>query len=325
MGNVFYWDWEVSMIEWMQRSMGSAGEAVARVLSFLGGEVMMMAVLVLIAFCYKKEVGKRVALPLIVASMWFPMIKNIVLRVRPYIAHYESGKIKALQLTEADADPMSSALQGYSFPSGHAASSAALYGGFAWEIRKRWAIFISVILVLLIGVSRVAVGVHYPTDVLAGWGIGLLALGFSALLQKIRKEWLRYLVLLAVTVPGVFWCTSRDYFTALGMTIGLITVIPFERKYVNFKDTRNIWAMILRVAGGITGYFVLNKLLKLPFSEAFLDGGTLGANLIRTARYAVILFILLGVFPMAFPLFEKCGARMNQICGKLFGKKNQKT
>ena len=306
MGNVFCWDWEVSMIEWMQQSMGSVGEAIAKALSFIGSEVVMVAVLVLVVFCYKKETGKNVALTVLAASMWFPMIKNLVLRVRPYMAH---DSVRCLQVVEADADPMDIVQQGYSFPSGHAATAVSMYGSIAREIRKRWTVFIAVILSLLIGVSRVAVGVHYPTDVLAGWAVGLLALGLGALLQKIRKEWVRHLILLAVTVPGIFWCSSRDYFTALGMMIGLIAVIPFERKFVNFKDTRNVWAMILRIAGGIAGYILLNKVLKLPFDEAFLDSGTLGANLVRSARYAVIMFVLLGILPMAFPLFEKIGKK----------------
>jgi len=57
---------------------------------------------------------------------------------------------------------------------------------------------------------------------------------------------------------------------------------------------------ILRVVGGIAIYFLLNKLLKLPFSSDFLNGGSTGAHLIRTARYAVIAFIEFGIYPMAF-------------------------
>ena len=57
--------------------------------------------------------------------------------------------------------------------------------------------------------------------------------------------------------------------------------------------------------GAFAIYFALNTLLKMPFSKEFLDSGTLGANLIRTARYAVILFIVIGVYPRIFPVFEK--------------------
>ena len=54
---------------------------------------------------------------------------------------------------------------------------------------------------------------------------------------------------------------------------------------------------------------VLNTLMKLPFSKEFLNNGTLGSNLIRSARYGIILFVVIGVYPRLFPLFEKVGAK----------------
>ena len=54
---------------------------------------------------------------------------------------------------------------------------------------------------------------------------------------------------------------------------------------------------------------MLNKLLKMPFSADFLTGGTLEAFLVRTARYAIIVFVMIGVYPKAFPLFEKIGKK----------------
>ena len=69
--------------------------------------------------------------------------------------------------------------------------------------------------------------------------------------------------------------------------------------------------MILRLAGAFAIYAVLNSVLKLPFNKEWLNNGTLGANLIRTARYAIILFTIVGVYPRVFPLFEKIGKKGN--------------
>ena len=308
MGNVFYFDWEVDLIEWLQKTIGSAGQAIAKAVTFIGGETVMLLVLLVVLFCYKKEAGKRCGFTMVAASMWFPMIKNIVLRVRPYMAHPE--RVEALTVVQEDADPLDIIQQGYSFPSGHSANAAAMYGSIAREIRKKWMWWLAVIVPLLIGLSRFVVGVHYPTDVLGGWLVGLAAIGFSALLEKkVKKEWVRSMILLAVTVPGIFWCTSRDYFTSLGLLIGMVTVFPYEKKYINFQDTKNVWAMILRVAGAFAVYAVMNTVLKLPFDKEWLNSGTLGANMIRSARYALMLFVLLGVYPRVFPVFEKIGRR----------------
>ena len=65
--------------------------------------------------------------------------------------------------------------------------------------------------------------------------------------------------------------------------------------------------MILRVLGAFAAYFVLNTLLKLPFSREFLANGSMGALCVRAARYAVIMFVVIGIYPKVFPLFEKIG------------------
>ncbi len=71
----------------------------------------------------------------------------------------------------------------YSFPSGHAFGTAIFYGLFAYldfrYLAQPAAGIIAGLLVLfiaLIGVSRVYLGAHYPSDVLAGWLLGLISL-----------------------------------------------------------------------------------------------------------------------------------------------------
>ncbi len=305
LGNAFFFDWEVDLIEWFQHLFeGGFGMTLSKVISFIGGEKFTLIVLLVLYFCYKKEAARRCSIPLMAATMWYPMVKNIVLRLRPYMVHPD--RVKAWQLAESDADAMDVVQQGYSMPSGHSAMSLSLYGSIAWEVKKRWMWFIAIILPLLIGLSRFIVGVHYPTDVLVGWAVGLLGLGFGALLQKyVKKEWVRFAILGAVTIPGIFWCSSRDYFSGLGCLIGMFAAFPFEKKYVKFQDTRNWVYMVLRVVGAAAIYFALDKLLKMPFSKEFLNNGTLVSNLVRAARYAVTVFVILGLYPMCFRLFHR--------------------
>lgn len=75
-----------------------------------------------------------------------------------------------------------------SFPSGHAVTSVIVFGTLAYLIvrleptvrMRRWTIAIAVFLILLIGTSRVYLGVHYPTDVLAGYLAGFVWATFAA-------------------------------------------------------------------------------------------------------------------------------------------------
>ena len=86
---------------------------------------------------------------------------------------------------------------GHSFPSGHSMISAALYMTLAVLIARTLAkrrqrvtvVAIGAGLTLLIGLTRLYLGVHYPTDVLAGWTAGLLwALVCGVIVQRLGKK-----------------------------------------------------------------------------------------------------------------------------------------
>ncbi len=66
----------------------------------------------------------------------------------------------------------------YSFPSGHAMGSAALAFSLIillWPTKYRWvALIIGSIYVLTIGLTRLYLGVHYPSDIVAGWSVSLV-------------------------------------------------------------------------------------------------------------------------------------------------------
>ena len=79
-----------------------------------------------------------------------------------------------------------------SFPSGHALTSAAVYltlGALLMRVAesrlaKFYCMFVAMLTTLLVGSTRVYLGVHYPTDVLAGWLVGLSWALFCWLLER---------------------------------------------------------------------------------------------------------------------------------------------
>lgn len=80
----------------------------------------------------------------------------------------------------------------FSFPSGHALGSFVLYGFIAYLLAERYPKFarsiysLSVSLIALIGFSRLYLGVHWPTDIIAGYGIGFLWLMICLTLLKLQ-------------------------------------------------------------------------------------------------------------------------------------------
>lgn len=79
-----------------------------------------------------------------------------------------------------------------SFPSGHSMLSASLYPTVAWVLSchipsepvRRLVLGLSLLVVLLVGMSRVMLGVHYPSDMVAGWALGCACASATWLLAR---------------------------------------------------------------------------------------------------------------------------------------------
>src|SRR6202042_232542 len=106
-----------------------------------------------------------------------PVLKSLVGRLRPVVPH-----------------PIAHGA-GDSFPSGHALGSIVCYGAiflvFLPAARGRWRpVFITVIatLVAAIGISRLLLGVHYLSDVVGAWALGVTWLGITAFAFELTRS-----------------------------------------------------------------------------------------------------------------------------------------
>jgi undecaprenyl-diphosphatase len=141
------------------------------------GSVTTIAVLALVVavFLYRKRRWPLLAglvLTLGGAGATAFILKEVVARARP------GALLQAIAET------------GYSFPSGHASMAMAFYGFAAYieaNLYPRYrgaAAVIAIVLILGIGVSRLYLGVHYPTDVLGGYAVGGLWVLLGILLTR---------------------------------------------------------------------------------------------------------------------------------------------
>lgn len=301
-GNTFFFPWEVSLMEWLQTNLGDAGVSILSFFSMFGEELLLILLVGFVYWSYDKNLGKTIGLSAIMGLTWNTMIKNIVLRRRPYFDH---ENIKILRVVDPEADIHDIAAQGYSFPSAHSTNAATVFGSMAVALRKGWATAIAFVIPLLTGISRFVVGAHYPTDVLAGWLLGAISVLIVHQMQKrVKNVFVQYGILLLTVLPGFFFCKSTDYFTGVGLLVGFMGGTILEDRCVHFEKAGKPLCMIIRTLGGLAVYLVLNTVLKLPFSKEFLAASTVDALLVRCVRYAVIAFVIFGVYPMLFR-FEK--------------------
>ena len=100
------------------------------------------------------------------------ILKNLFARVRPFLLTEFAGRLV----------PIAWHIPGsYSFPSGHTAIAFCIATASFFVCRKREKILLTT-LAVLVGLSRLYLGVHYPTDVLFGAGFGIIAALTAALI-----------------------------------------------------------------------------------------------------------------------------------------------
>ena len=297
-------------MEWLQGLFsGPVSIDVFSFFTMLGEELVCIGLIGLFYWGFSKEIGKFLGLNLAVSVVWNPMIKNVVLRLRPYFSH---ATIKALKPVEPSKDLYDVAAQGYSFPSGHSENSMVSFGSIALKTKQKWLKVVLFTIPVLVGISRFVLGVHYPTDVVCGWAVGIVIIIVVPLLRKVIKNNFLFLGLLLLTgIPGFFYCTSDDFYTGYGILLGACVSFIFEERLVKFENTSNVLRAILRTAVGGGIFMLLNVVLKLPFSKEFLASGTFSAHLLRTLRYALNLFIICGLYPMVFKPMDKLWRKKN--------------
>lgn len=301
-GNTFFFQWEVTLMEWLQANLGSAVISLMSFFSVFGEELPLILIVGFLYWSYDKKLGRIMGLSAIMGLTWNTMIKNVVLRRRPYFDH---ENINILRVVEPNADIYDISAQGYSFPSAHSTNAVTVFGSLAANLRRRWMVIIATIIPILTGISRFVVGAHYPTDVMAGWLLGITSVTVVHILQeRVKSTITLYGILLVIALPGFFYCGTEDYFTSMGLMIGFMGGTLLDDRFVHFENTKNPLFMVLRVLGGLVVYLVINTLLKLPFSKEFLSDGSTAALMIRCARYAIVSFVAFGGYPMVFR-FEK--------------------
>lgn len=147
---------------------------IIKLITFLGSAPVLIAITILSIIIIKnKKIGLSVAANLVFIAFFNQTLKYIIQRPRP----------EGYRLVEES---------GFSFPSGHSMVSTAFYGYFMYLIFKKvknkylkWGLSILLsIIIVLIGASRVYLGVHYASDVLAGFFISIAYLGIFVIFAQ---------------------------------------------------------------------------------------------------------------------------------------------
>jgi membrane-associated phospholipid phosphatase len=304
----------IQFIQTLQ-TMSPTLDSFMKAISFLG---TIDFYLILIPFLYwvvSAQLGFRVLLVLLSTDFLGVVFKQLLHQPRPYWV----GDVQAL------AEETS-----YGIPSTHASDTIAVWGYLVYKINKAWLWVLTFLVVLVVGISRMYLGVHFPTDVIGGWllglvGIFLVVLGEKWLSPYLKKQSTGMLIgigfLVSVGMILVGWliglliASSPDpvewagyatqargishYFTLAGATFGAVAGYPLMRQYAAFQ-TRGGWAQrIGRYLLGMVGVLLLYFGLDMLFGMLAADETALGLGL-RYLRYSLVTFWAIFGAPWVF-------------------------
>ena len=294
MGNVFFFDWEVPFMVLLQSCSSPFLSAAATFFTMFGDEYLTIVILGLLYWCIDKDLGRRTSLALSGTMVCSTMVKGLALRRRPYM---DNSEVKCIRAAHPRENIMSPTEQGFSMPSLHSSMSVSVYGTLAYKTKKPLMIALGFLLPLIIGLSRIYLGVHYPTDVISGWFLGtVLMFALNALYNRYGYK-IGFAVVLVIGAAGFFFCRDNEFSSGWGITLGLLLGFAYEEKYVHFEAATKWWSYILRPAMGVVIFAVVSAVLKLP-AKAIHGEGML--FLYRVIRYTISTFIIIGPYPHLF-------------------------
>lgn len=238
-------------------------------ISALGGFEFYLLILTITYWCLEKKLGRALAYVLIFSYVINSMIKHFLRDPRPYWLNPDIGLVSE---------------ENYGMPSGHAQLVTVFLSMIAIYFRRLWLWIVTLILILLMALSRVYLGVHDLDDVIGGIILGALILvGYVMwnrfLARRFANRILGQRLLLAILVPLVLvvvYATvlfiigtpdppsaiadyaaraERKSFDEMVQSVGFLlgsgAGFVLEVSRVRFKVTGSFWRRIARYFVGI--------------------------------------------------------------------------
>lgn len=298
-------------------SSSSTVRAIFKVITYLGEDIILIAMVAFFYIIYDKRFAKNLAFSLMVSAYINGVVKDMIKDPRPATNADASAEYGFTETT-------------YGFPSGHSQNAVATWGYLAYELKDQSKIkpfipsLVCSLVIFLIAISRIITGVHDMNDIVGGILIGIMfLLAFIyfvpiitekikplSLLLKISLSIVVSIILLLIGVLlfpyagfGNFVTGATPYSDAgayaqvSGAILGLSVGYLLEEEYVKYDPSAiDKKQKIINLIVGMVILLALFYLLEFIFKINVIT---------RFIRYALIAFILTFVVPLLFTKINK--------------------
>jgi hypothetical protein len=266
-------EWGYDVINWTQQ-FSPALDTFFKATTTLGAEQAFLLLLPLIYWCVDKRWGARLGLLLILSAILNHALKELFDQPRP---SPDRVKIMAKETSPG-------------LPSGHSQNAVAVYGFLLAQARQPRTWVLAGLVAFGVGLSRIYLGVHFPSDVLGGWLVGL---AFLAIYLNVEPEieyrlhawpWNTRMLLASVSPLILFLLDANENSAQLmGVSLGLMTGVLTESRWVRFSAGGPLSQRVLR-------FFVGGVVLVIVWlgSKALVPSDPQSALAVRLVRYTLL-------------------------------------
>ncbi len=258
-------------------------------ITILGEETLMILLVVTLWFAVNKREAQKVLFITAVSLCINGVIKNLVKMPRPFT--------KGISCVRGET------ATGYSFPSGHTQGFTTWSTIFAIKFQKLWFRALVGVLIVLVGFSRLYLGVHYPSDVVVAIVLGLgISFAGNVLFDKIRDTKKIYLAAVIAFSPFFVYFLFKpellfaDFYKTFGMIAGLTLVLFLEHRSETLSYDVSWWKKLLRIIIGVAVAIILKEGIKALNVFDIMQI----ALIFDAMRYFVVVFVLGFLCPILF-------------------------
>lgn len=268
--------WGLDIIHAVQRVHGPVLDAVFKSVTALGSKDFYFLLFPLLLWSIDFAIGARLAAVFLLSTYVNFALKDLLQLPRPFILDPSVRRYD---------------VEGYGMPSGHAQLSVVIWGTIAHAFRRTWGWVLAAVLAVLIGLSRIYLGVHFPTDVLAGWLIGALLLAAYIVLRPRLEAWLKgkglgtqLALVVALSLVLLLLHATEDTTSLMGILLGAGVGIALLLRCFEYHAGGPVWKKAVRFLLGIAVLLALRFGLKaiLPQTGGLLE------MLADFVRYAIL-------------------------------------
>ena len=229
-----------------------------QMVTMTGEEYFYIIAAAIIFWCVNKKIGYKLGFALLTSTIVNTVLKDIVNAARPIGV----PGIRSLRLQTAT---------GQSFPSGHTQGATTFWVSWIVQLKSKWIYIVGITAILLVGFSRLYLGVHYPIDIIGGMVVGTIWVFISNYIFEYADSREKKWILMLIVVPmlfGMIFIKEKTYYTISGTVLGFYIGYILESNYVQYDVRNTKVAQLMKLVFGLTILITLRSTLKviLPVS-----------------------------------------------------------